>query len=109
MAETFDESVYQMLISPFKLFHKEGDFSFITDDTLRESLTHDYNIFFNKLGNLGIRILKMNNKDFNDMFWKNIKKICYSNSTFYQTIFYLEFIAIYGFSEFTIIYSNLKK
>ena len=65
MAETFDETISLLLSAPLKLFHEEGDFSFITDNTLRESLTYDYDIFFNKLGDIGIFILKTNIKNFN--------------------------------------------
>ena len=87
-----------------------GDFSFIENKKIRKSLTFDYSIF-NQID--AWEVLKLNKKlDIN--FWNTIKLCCYpkhTGITYQNSLFYFEFICIYGWSEFVILYitTHLKK
>ena len=103
----FDDCIKEMLSNEFDLFPKKGDFSFLNNKFISESLKHDYEIF-NQLGTTSINILT-SKKDMNSDFWKAMKIMCYkkhSNDSFYDNLIYLEYIIKYGWVEFTIKYFN---
>ena len=93
------------LIPDTDIIPKIGNFSFIKAQSIRESLTFDYN-YFVKIG--ASELLKENKKE-NKNFWGPMKYMCYhkhTEETYQNNLFYLEFIAIHGWTEFVILYLN---
>ena len=107
--DRFDEI---FLWSDTDIIPSPGNFSFIKNSIIRKSLEFDYS-FFNQID--GWEVLKIDKKiDIN--FWNILKLSCYPGHTdksYRNSLFYLEFICIHGWSEFVIMYityiESLKK
>jgi hypothetical protein len=107
-----DISYVQSILSenPFTLFPKEGDFSIVPHPFFQRSLPYDYNFFFNQHTFYGVTILLEPNKNLSSNFWKSMRSLCYpghSDGSFKLTISFLEYIAEFGWCDFTIHINNL--
>ena len=77
---------------------EEGDFSFIINHHIRETLTFDYNYFKKN----GWNLLKTD-KTKSKLFWEMMKLVCHpyhTNLSYQNNLFYLEYISLYGWKSF---------
>ena len=92
-----------------KLFPPVGDFSIIENEFYRKSLTFDYCFVKNcHLWNIFTFYNDLKENDPFKIFLKDNFYSLHTNETFENNMFYLEYIYLYGWSEFTIKISNLK-
>jgi len=106
MMKVYKEDFSDLLYNDTDIIPKIGNFYFIANTFIRESLTFDYN-YFMKIG--GIRLLKTD-KCKSIEFWNAMKYFCYpwhTEKSYNNNLFYLEFIAIHGWTEFVIKYNNI--
>ena len=86
-----------------------GNFSFINSYFIRESMTFDCN-YFVKMGAWELLKLDKKTRIEDILFWETMKSLCYPKhtwETYYHNLFLLEFIAVYGWTPFIILYINI--
>ena len=103
--------VFDKSITDEQLIPNVGDFSFISDEKFKNSLTYDYNYFKSLDCEDAVSLIFKTKNNFFSAFWKTMRTFCYEGHTtesYHKNIMILDYIYNNGWTEFVISFFNGK-